>query len=90
MLFLLCGEDMISNNCCSFAAAFCKELGVGDIFPAWIDRWARLLASVKMPVDKGLDKIARVSGMVKEGRGAKKLREKIAKHLLPIMLLQKP
>jgi len=34
--------DLLSRNCCSFAAAMCQRLGVGEL-PRWVDRLPRLL-----------------------------------------------
>jgi len=74
LLTQLCREwrggdyDLFSHNCCSFAAEFCRQLGVGDVFPAWIDRFARLLGGlgVKEPV---LHMGTQVRSMVDEGFG---------------------
>jgi hypothetical protein len=35
--------DLLSRNCCSFAAAFCGRLGAGPM-PPWVDRFARVLS----------------------------------------------
>eukprot|EP00439_Symbiodinium_sp_Y106_P018756 s1947_g2.t1 len=68
--------DLLSHNCCSFAAAFCHLLGVGDSFPKWIDRFARSIGHFT----KGAHEVGVV---VQEGV------EKWAKQVVSIVMQQK-
>eukprot|EP00441_Pelagodinium_beii_P041272 CAMPEP_0197638918 /NCGR_PEP_ID=MMETSP1338-20131121/13700_1 /TAXON_ID=43686 ORGANISM="Pelagodinium beii, Strain RCC1491" /NCGR_SAMPLE_ID=MMETSP1338 /ASSEMBLY_ACC=CAM_ASM_000754 /LENGTH=644 /DNA_ID=CAMNT_0043211579 /DNA_START=3 /DNA_END=1938 /DNA_ORIENTATION=+ len=59
--------DLLSRNCCSFAAEFCKQLGVGECFPAWVDRFARLLVNGRTAGQGALAAGKQVGHLVKTG-----------------------
>jgi len=46
------GYDLTRHNCCSFAEAFCEELGVGSL-PPWVARLARTAAPFNDLRDEG-------------------------------------
>eukprot|EP00931_Biecheleriopsis_adriatica_P087333 TRINITY_DN61822_c0_g1_i1.p1 TRINITY_DN61822_c0_g1~~TRINITY_DN61822_c0_g1_i1.p1 ORF type:complete len:676 (-),score=121.59 TRINITY_DN61822_c0_g1_i1:116-2143(-) len=62
--------DILTRNCCSFAAEFCKRLGVGDLFPAWVDRFARVLGNGRAVGEGAVLVGKQVGDMVKEGMGS--------------------
>ncbi|CAL1142546.1 unnamed protein product [Cladocopium goreaui] len=61
--------DLFAHNCCSFAGEFCRRLGVGDQFPSWIDRFARLLANASHGLDHVGTQVRSAFGSVEKGLG---------------------